>query len=595
MQFFVRGFDAIHGSDFEVTLEGIPLNEWSNIHAQGYLDLGIVIPETVESIRVTKGPFELGQGAFAMAGSADYHLGISPDDQGTRLGYSIGTTNRHRGVMTHSFEGSGGHDFVASETLYDEGFGENRSVGRGVAMMRRTLWSSQHASLAWLGAGQVARFGLPTPLRNEDFEAGRVGFWDSYEDETRGESVRGLSGLSYTRERDGRTLKATIHGGYRHLELLENFTGYLRDPKSGDRRAQRQDSFTFGATSSYAASLSSKVAWNLGFGFRGEALEQSQDHVGLGEEVLESERDLRGFQALGHASAGVVLRPIDSVRVDAGARADLAHLSAHDRLSDSRDAGTLVALSPRTIVEWRALSPLRLFAAYGRGFRPPELRAFSGYEPDSTGITDELYEGGEPRMTVADAFEIGARVRPHRTVSASVSGFATFIAAENVFDHVSATNVELNATRRLGTELSLRLRPENWLLVVADATYVDARFRESGSPVPLAPRLLGGLRAVATPQSGWRAGLRFFGVAPRPLPHGATGGTWTQLDASVGRHWERWRLDLSLENLLGQRIRQGEFHFTSNFDPDAPASNLPVLHYFAGPPRNARLSLTIFL
>ncbi|MEM6962148.1 MAG: TonB-dependent receptor plug domain-containing protein, partial [Myxococcota bacterium] len=34
-QFFLRGFDAIHGADFELTMEGIPINEWSNIHAQG--------------------------------------------------------------------------------------------------------------------------------------------------------------------------------------------------------------------------------------------------------------------------------------------------------------------------------------------------------------------------------------------------------------------------------------------------------------------------------------------------------------------------------------------------------------------------------
>jgi hypothetical protein len=50
-QFFLRGFDAVHGADLELTVEGVPVNEWSNIHAQGYLDLGFVIPEVVRSIR----------------------------------------------------------------------------------------------------------------------------------------------------------------------------------------------------------------------------------------------------------------------------------------------------------------------------------------------------------------------------------------------------------------------------------------------------------------------------------------------------------------------------------------------------------------
>lgn len=592
MQFFVRGFDAVHGADFEITWEGIPLNEWSNIHAQGYLDLGIIIPETVESIRVTKGPFQLDQGAFAMAGSADYHVGVPPASHETSLAYTAGTTNRHRGVMIHRFESPTGHDFVASETLYDEGFGENRSVARGVAMLRRTLLSSEKQTLSLLAAAHVADFGLPTPLRNDDVEDGRVHFWDSYDDRTRGDAARGLVGLSFVHEGEGNELKANLYGGYRHLDLLENFTGFLRDPINGDRRAQRQDSWTFGATTNYLAPLSPDVAWKIGLGLRGEALSQSQHHVGRDEEYLEAERDLAGLQALAHVALGLVFRPIDSLRFDAGARADLAHLQAFDGLADSGTSGTLLALSPRSTVEWRVAAPLRLFGSYGRGFRPPELRAYSEFEPEMVGITDQLYRGGEPRMTVADAFELGTRFLPHRSMSASLSGFATFIRTENVFDHISGTNLDLNPTRRLGGELAVRLRPKQWLLVAADTTYVDARFVGSGNEVPFAPRLSGGIRAVATSTSGWRGGLRFFAVAPRPLPHGATGGTWTQLDATAGRHWDRWRIDLEIENLLGQRIRQGEFHFASNWEPGTPASNLPTLHYFAGPPRNARITLS---
>src|SRR5690554_6959956 len=95
-QFFMRGFDAIHGADLELTLDGMPLNEWSNIHAQGYIDLGIIIPEMLKSVVVTKGPFTLAQGPFAMAGSAHYHLGVPSENLGWRAAYTIGTTNRHR-------------------------------------------------------------------------------------------------------------------------------------------------------------------------------------------------------------------------------------------------------------------------------------------------------------------------------------------------------------------------------------------------------------------------------------------------------------------------------------------------------------------
>ncbi|MGB1276635.1 MAG: hypothetical protein ACPG77_12875 [Nannocystaceae bacterium] len=49
-QFYLRGFDAVHGADIETLLEDIPVNEASNVHAHGYLDLAFIIPEVVERV-----------------------------------------------------------------------------------------------------------------------------------------------------------------------------------------------------------------------------------------------------------------------------------------------------------------------------------------------------------------------------------------------------------------------------------------------------------------------------------------------------------------------------------------------------------------
>ena len=77
-QIFMQGFDAAHGSDVEATLMGVPLNEPSHVHGQGYLDLYGIIPEVVSAMRVQKGPFLPDQGDFAMAGSLRFDLGV-PD------------------------------------------------------------------------------------------------------------------------------------------------------------------------------------------------------------------------------------------------------------------------------------------------------------------------------------------------------------------------------------------------------------------------------------------------------------------------------------------------------------------------------------
>jgi outer membrane receptor protein involved in Fe transport len=593
-QFLVRGFDAAHGADFEVSVDGMPINEWSNVHAQGYLDMGFVIPELVSSVRVTKGPFTLGQGAFAMAGSAEYHLGVAEEDRGLRAAYTLGSTNRQRGLVTYSPRHGTGHDFIASETLHDDGNGDRRAVSKGSVLARTELTRSERmGSLSLLTGGYLARFELPGALRADDEAAGRVGFRDSYSQASRGLSMRGLTALSYEKQSDGQQLRGVAYAGLRHLEVLENFTGYLFDGQNGDFREQAQNTLNFGLRFRLTSRLLPAVDGHLGAGVTGDVLEQQQWHVTAEAQPLAQERGLTVIQALSHAAAGLTLQPSATLRLDAGVRLDLAHVEARDELdADARGGGTLPAVSPRAVLEWRALEQLRLLAAYGRGFRPPEARAFSGFEPAELGSSEDVFDGGEPAMTTCDAFEVGARYRASGHFSSQLSLFATFIARESVYDHVSGVNVELNGTRRLGAELSLRASLTDFITFNADTTLVDARFVQSENPVPQAPTLFGGARAMLGRDQGPRAGVRFLAVAPRPLPHGARSSTLTQLDATAGYYWETWRLELELENVLDQRVREAEYHFASHWQRSAPTSELPTLHYVAGPPLNARLTLS---
>jgi iron complex outermembrane recepter protein len=593
-QFLVRGFDAAHGADFEVSVDGMPINEWSNVHAQGYLDLGFVIPEVVGSVRVTKGPFTLDQGAFAVAGSADYHLGVAEDERGLRAAYTLSTTNRQRGVVTYSPLAGNGHDFIASETLHDDGFGSNRGVNKATLLARSGLAHSERfGELSMLIGGQLARFELPVALRVDDLDRARVDFRDSYSATPRGASLRALVALSYKKLGARHELRGVAYAGLRRLQVLENFTGYLFDREHGDFREQHQDALNFGSRLTLTSQLLPTLAGRLGLGVSGDVLDQQQAHVDSAARPLERERDLAVFQALSHALAGITLRLHPALRLDAGARLDVAHLRVKDRLDgDARGKGTLTAVSPRALLEWRVVEHLRMLLAYGRGFRPPEARAFSSFEPAEVGLNEARYTGGSPTMTTCESLELGARYRINEYLSAQASTFATFVAHESVYDHVSGLNLDLDGTRRFGAELSLRSKIGDFMTLGADTTLVEARFVASQNPVPFAPTLFGGARAALGRKLGPRAGLRFLAVAPRPLPHGATSSALTQLDLTAGYHWPVWRLDLELENLLNQRIFEGEFHFASHWQRSAPASNLPTLHYLAGPPLNARLTLS---
>ncbi len=594
-QFFMRGFDAIHGADLELTVDGMPINEWSNVHAQGYLDLALIIPEMIQEVVVTKGPFTLEQGAFGMAGSADYRLGTPLNALGWLAAYTIGTTNRHRVFVGYSPPDESGEQFVGIEATHDDSFGQNRALDRASFNGRVRLFDlSGDQNLYLTGLGSISTFELPGTLRNEDVQAGLIGFYGGYDPLSEGTSARGLVSLSYDGQLGDHKLSMTGYGAYRRLELLENFTGFLIDPNNGDRREQLQETWSFGFFGSHESLLAEGLALRLGLGLRGDVFSQQENNVGRELELITQRRDLDGLQLIAHSFAGLRWSPTEAIRVDAGARVDLIHVNVTDQLAASTPGeDTFAVASPRVSARWKPLGNWRLFLAYGRGFRPPEARAFSSFEPAREGIGDEIFTGGGPTATVSDALEVGTRWDPTSWFGVGLSGFATSIERESIFDHVSGVNLELNGTRRLGGELVLYSDPLPWLSLRADMTLVDARFSESGNRVPLAPWLVAGARAIVTHSSGFRAGLRVLTVAPRPLPHGATGATLVMTDATVGYHWRWLRLDLELENVLNRQLREGEYHYASHWRPGTPASELPVLHTTAGPPFNARLTLGV--
>src|SRR5581483_7513308 len=70
-QYFLRGFNLDHGTDFAISVDGMPLNLPSHAHGEGYADMNTVIPELVERVDFQKGPYYADVGNYGSAGSAN--------------------------------------------------------------------------------------------------------------------------------------------------------------------------------------------------------------------------------------------------------------------------------------------------------------------------------------------------------------------------------------------------------------------------------------------------------------------------------------------------------------------------------------------
>lgn len=599
-QYFLRGFDAVHGADLEIEAEGVPLNEWSNVHAQGYLDLGMLIPELIAGVEVLPGSFALDQGPFALAGSARFSLGVPADSRGLRASVGFGSTLRRRVMASYSPREGDGSRFVAAELMTDPGFGESRDSKRAVVMARQHLLDRPSTGrLSLLMIGQLAEFGLPGTTRLSEFESGHVGFWGAH-DNGHGSGQRAVAALTWQLERQRHSLRVVAWSGYRRLELQENFTGFLEQPEQGDRRVQHHRALPFGLRIDHRAQLRPRLELESGLGIRGDVLEQSEDRVDLQGRPFEATRAARATQADLWLHSGLRWQVAPALELAAGLRFDMFAFDADDWIAaqstdptiDAHGGGIRFAPSPRTHLRWSALPSLELFAGYGRGFRPPEARAFTRDDPERFGVSDDRVDGG-PRTTGSDAGELGLRWQPASRVELRLVGFATHLGNESIYDHVSRTSLQLAASRRLGLALDLGAQPLPWLGLAGSITYVDARFVESRNPVPLAPPLVGSLRTWLVHPIGARAGLMLVGWSPRPLPYGARGSSLARLDATFGWHRPRVRVDLAIENVLGLKLREGEYYFASNWQPDQPSSQLPSLHFVPGPPLNARVTVTL--
>ena len=570
-QLYLRGFDALHGSDFEVLLEGVRLNEHSNVHATGYFDLALVPVSLVRDITVDKGPFALDQGFFGTAGTARYRLGIPQGQRGYRVGYELGTTNRHALSFSVSPDDPLDEGMLGVELVTDHGFGPRRDVRRLAVAARVAPPPTGPDALSLFVALGLARFELPGLIADADVASGFVDFHGAYDDLSRGESDRVLAVLRHVHE-GALHVATSLHVGWRGLLLRENFTGYSLDPERGDARLQTERRLHAGLASDAHLHVSDHLTFDAHAGFRWDSLTQAVENVDDLDHVFATERTLDAdlFEAW--------LAP--GLRFEDGPFS--ARLGARMTLADHRPVGghdTLFAVLPRVDLSWRP-SAWTLRLAYGRAARPPEARA-------STLSSDT----NRPALTLSDAFEVGVRVRTDR-LEASLAGFLTFVGHESVFDHASGQSLELDSSRRLGLELQLVYAPIDPLRLRLELTIADARYDRSGRAVAGVPHIIGALQAELV-LSPWRFFLRTLAVGPRPLPHGATGAGL--VDLSLGADWTSGpvRIGLTIDNALDLEQRAGVYHFASYWDPATARSSLARLSFAAGPPLSARLTLEL--
>ncbi len=592
-QIVLRGFDAAHGTDVEVLLEGIALNERGNVHGHGYVDLYGIIPEVVREIHVDKGSFLPTQGDFATAGTVRFELGVPAEARPKLLRTELDSHGRLRTAAVIAPGRVPPDSFAAAEAVYDPGFGLDRAAVRTALLASYSVPLGPRDRLVTLVSAQLARWQSPGVRRLDDAQD----FYGTYAPTGRGLSDRVL--LRFGRERQTSESRLDVAGfaALRRLAIEDNYTGRLLHEEQGDRRLQTERAASGGCLASVGRDLPLGFAAQAlgGAGWRVDGVQPRDDRVTAEGLPWQRGRELEIRTHQIHAYLGLRLRPLRWLELLPSIRGDL-FLYRVSEAYEPPAAQALGAASPRAALRLPLATWLQLFAAYGRGLRSPEPRSIAAPPPET--IEDESlsqYGGGRPRITTSDTVELGSLLRPLDGLELRVAAFGTWIERELVFDHLSNLNLELDGTRRLGLEASLGARLLPWLELALEGTALSAHFLRSGNPVPGSTPWLGRAALWAGEVSGPHGGLELDLCATRELAHGATASGYGLLDLSAGWRWPRYDLTMAVTNALGAQVMEGVYHYASWFDPSEPRSAIPAIHYTAGRPMTVRLLLTAWL
>ncbi len=600
-QIFLRGFDAQHGQDVEFTVGGLPINEVSNVHGQGYADLNFMIPEAVDRVRVLEGPFDPRQGDFAVAGSARFDLGAA--DRGALLRASYGMFNTARAVALVAPEGERRETFLAGEYARSDGFGENRASSRAAAMGQYARELAGGAVVRALAFAYAARFDSAGVVREDDHARGRD-FFASYDTRQGGFSSRHGLVVELTLPRGAHRTAVSAFAALRELRVRENFTGFALDPR-GDRFEQTYDAVTAGLTASHRAGFSlfgRAQSWEAGVSARHDVTSQAMRRLRQADDAAYAtpvDADVNATDIGLYADLDLRLHPRLSIR--GGVRADALAYQIDDRASRDpsnpaaaprgrRDAQGL-QLGPRVTVDVDLGAGFSVTGAYGKGFRSPQALS--------------LGAGESAPFAVVHAGEVGGRLR-RWFGSASVTLFATHVDRDLVFVPELGTNVvneATAATTRLGVAALVRATPIRGVEVVVSGTWARATYDANGLLVPYVPPLVGRLDVAFTREVARAfnrpltvsAGLGATALGERPLPFSERSPAWLVVDAGASVRLGPVELGVSGRNLTDARWRDGVFAYPSDFTPGPGGSAVPVQHFTAGRPLTVLSSLTLYL
>ncbi len=591
-QIFLRGFDIDHGTDINLSVDGLPVNMVSHAHGQGYSDLHFVIPETVESVDFNKGPYYADKGDFTTAGYAAFQTKRKPEHNLFKL--EGGEFGQKRGVLLLNLLNNKSKSREENAYIAGEAFGMNGYFESPQNFERfnlfgkythrwndRSMFTATASSFAskWNASGQIPERAV------EQRSISRFGSIDNTEG---GETSRTNVSLQYlTTLSNGSLIESQMYYSRYDFNLYSNFTFFLNDPVNGDQINQQEGRNIIGYNGSYSSQkmlFGKLLDHSAGVQIRHDDINNIRlSHTFQRERLEDFKRGNIGETNLGiYINEKIELNQYFSLST--ALRFDYFHFQYEDQLSLQTKSKTANLFSPKFTLDFSPNQNVSFYLKAGQGFHSNDARV----------VVDQKVNNTLPKATGID---LGTLFKPSKNLLINAAIWALDLRQEFVYVGDVGIVEPSGATLRTGADLSIRYQLNNWIFADIDLNYTLPRTIDAPKGknyIPLAPILSSVAGISFQNKNGLNGSIRSRMIGDRPAneDNSLVANGYFLLDTNINYTKSKYEIGLSAENIFNQKWKEAQFATTSRLQSETDPVN--EIHFTPGSPLFLKLKFTVF-
>jgi hypothetical protein len=592
-QYYLRGFNLDHGTDFATSVAGVPVNLPTHGHGHGYSDSNFLIPELVSGVQYSKGPYFAELGDFSVAGAANINYANTLDRFMARVG--SGQDGWARALVAGSPRVGQGHVLYALELSHNDGPWVRPDDYQKINGVLRYSQGDARNGFSLTGMAYRATWDSTDQVPSRAIESGAIDRFGLIDSSDGGDTSRYSVAFDWQRSGSGSVTRATAYGFHYDLNLFSNFTYFLDDPENGDQFEQADSRFVSGGRVTHrrlGVWGSRTVQHTFGAQIRNDDISTVGLYHTRERERLSTVREDNVLQTSGAAFYENKYQWSPRVRTELGLRADLYRfrVNSDNPLNSGSDVSGIV--SPKGGVVVGLFPSTELYANAGIGFHSNDARG-------ATITVDPVTGDPVSRVTPlarARGAEVGLRTVAVPRTQLTLSLWTLALDSELLFVGDAGTTEAGRPSRRTGIELTSYYRPYQWLIFDADLAVSRARFTDGDAAGERIPGALDTVVSAGVAVDAWKgifgsARLRYFG--PRPLVEdGSVRSKETSLvNLQTGYRFSNgMRLILDVFNLFDARASDIDYFYSSRLRGEPPGG-VDDIHLHPTLPRTARISL----